>query len=326
MEERLNNLLKTQYPAEVEILIGTDACTDATDALIAERALQDARLRHFRFPERQGKPNIINQLVAHSRHEILVLTDAGILFAPKTLEKLARHFLDQRVGLVNALEINRRNEAGQQPESSYLGLEGMIKHKEGLIFGAVIGANGPCYAMRKKLYRPTPPTFIVDDFYIGMQVLLQHKRCILDPEALAIRPPLRAAGKAFRRRVRISAGNFQNLFHFFLPSFRLKLGAGWCYLSHKVLRWCVPFFLIASYVLNIFLLAVHPLYILTLVGQTSLLALAALSAVLARHAPKMLKSIGHFYYMNLALLVGFIRYVRGIKSNAWNPTQRTATS
>jgi len=88
----------------------------------------------------------------------------------------------------------------------------------------------------------------------------------------------------------------------------------------------VPFFLIASYVLNIFLLAVHPLYILTLVGQTSLLALAALSAVLARHAPKMLKSIGHFYYMNLALLVGFIRYVRGIKSNAWNPTQRTATS
>ncbi|MFO0484625.1 MAG: glycosyltransferase, partial [Sphingobacteriia bacterium] len=59
MEERLNNLLKTQYPAEVEILIGTDACTDATDALIAERALQDARLRHFRFPERQGKPNII---------------------------------------------------------------------------------------------------------------------------------------------------------------------------------------------------------------------------------------------------------------------------
>ncbi|MFN8921958.1 MAG: glycosyltransferase, partial [Sphingobacteriia bacterium] len=88
MEERLNNLLKTQYPAEVEILIGTDACTDATDALIAERALQDARLRHFRFPERQGKPNIINQLVAHSRHEILVLTDAGILFAPKTLEKL----------------------------------------------------------------------------------------------------------------------------------------------------------------------------------------------------------------------------------------------
>jgi hypothetical protein len=35
-----------------------------------------------------------------------------------------------------------------------------------------------------------------------------------------------------------------------------------------------------------------------------------------------LKYPGHFIYMNLALLKGFIHYKKGVKSNAWQPTKR----
>ena len=32
--------------------------------------------------------------------------------------------------------------------------------------------------------------------------------------------------------------------------------------------------------------------------------------------------ITHFYGMNLALLLGFFKFVKGVKSNVWQPTQR----
>ncbi|MCH8331025.1 MAG: hypothetical protein IH946_06550 [Bacteroidetes bacterium] len=35
-----------------------------------------------------------------------------------------------------------------------------------------------------------------------------------------------------------------------------------------------------------------------------------------------LRFITHFYSMNLALLLGFFKYLGGIKTNVWQPTQR----
>jgi len=36
----------------------------------------------------------------------------------------------------------------------------------------------------------------------------------------------------------------------------------------------------------------------------------------------LLRFISHFYLMNLALLIGFIKYAKGVESNVWKPTQR----
>ena len=36
----------------------------------------------------------------------------------------------------------------------------------------------------------------------------------------------------------------------------------------------------------------------------------------------LLRFISHFYIMNLALLVGLIRFIFGVKSNVWKPTER----
>ena len=36
----------------------------------------------------------------------------------------------------------------------------------------------------------------------------------------------------------------------------------------------------------------------------------------------MLRFVSHFYLMNLALLKGFMTYVKGVESNVWQPTKR----
>ena len=36
----------------------------------------------------------------------------------------------------------------------------------------------------------------------------------------------------------------------------------------------------------------------------------------------LLRFVSHFYLMNLALLIGFFKYIKGVESNVWKPTQR----
>ena len=37
---------------------------------------------------------------------------------------------------------------------------------------------------------------------------------------------------------------------------------------------------------------------------------------------KPLNFVSHFYLMNFALLNGFFKYVKGVKSNVWQPVKR----
>ena len=50
----------------------------------------------------------------------------------------------------------------------------------------------------------------------------------------------------FRRKVRISSGNFQNLFFFKGMLLRFWRPLAFCFWSHKVFRWFTPFFLMIS--------------------------------------------------------------------------------
>jgi hypothetical protein len=37
---------------------------------------------------------------------------------------------------------------------------------------------------------------------------------------------------------------------------------------------------------------------------------------------KPLRMLTYFYFMNVAIVVGFIKFLKGIKSSAWKPTDR----
>ena len=267
---KLRSVFSSDYPEErFEVLVGSDSSTDRTNEILKIYANDCPNLKYFLYDERQGKPSVINRLRENAVGTILVMTDANVMFGNDVLFQLVRHFRDERTGVVagNLIYTRTRSSGISIPEWNFLARETRIKTIEGKIWGCAIGAEGGCYAIRNELYSPVPPGFAVDDFYISMKILGQGRRSLLEPEAVAYEDVSDSLGEAFRRKVRISSGNFMNLKVFRKLLWPPFTGLSFCFFSHKVLRWYGPFFLIIILLTNIMLAARHEIYMAGLVAQ-----------------------------------------------------------
>ena len=326
--EKLLSVLKSNYPKEkFEILVGSDASADQTIPLVQELSKDYEQVSYFDFTERRGKPSVVNDLVSKSKGEILVLTDANVFFSADTLFYLARHFKNSEIGLVDTHMVNMglRKEGISFQEKAYISREVKIKHMESLAWGTMMGPFGGCYAIRREDYSDVPPHSLVDDFYINMKVLEKGKKAVNELESIVYEDVSNSLRDEFRRKIRIATGNFQNLRrfgHLLWPPWK---GTGFAFLSHKVLRWFGPLFLLIAIFANIPLALQHDFYKLTLAGQLFLMfGIPFLDWVLKKMNVHIavLRLILHFYSMNLALLIGMFRYLKGVKTGVWKPTPR----
>jgi len=327
IEEKIHSIYRSDFPPEnFEVLVMSDASTDKTDTIVKRMTCKYANLKFYKSDERRGKPGILNRLVSYATGNILVLTDANVIFHRDTLKKLVRHFNDPETGLVDTrLEPEGNHNKGiAYEEHQYTSREFRIKYREGILWGMIMGPSGACYAIRKSLFRPVPENFLVDDFFINMHILQSGHKAVTDPEAVVFEDVIIRFSEAFRRKVRIAAGNFQNLFFFRKMLCNIFKPAGFLFWSHKGLRWSGPLFLLIALILNIFLISCSQLYRITLGVQIffMFLILPDIFLVKINKHVVILRFVTHFYLMNLALLIGMVKFFKGIKSNVWEPTQR----
>src|SRR5262249_28875794 len=263
IEEKLRNSLALDYPPDrLEVLIGSDGSTDRTDALV--QGCTDPRV-HLSSAPRAGKTSVLNRCIPAARGDIVVLADANTRIEPGALKALVRHFADPRVGAVcGRLQLYNPTRA-EYEESAYWRYESWLKALEGTQ-GAVVGANGGLYAMRRELFTPLPPSTIVDDFVIALRLLDQGYRVLYEPEALAAEESGEDCGREFGRRARIAAGNFQSLG--LVPGLLSPLRGfpAFAFWSHKVLRWCAPALMLVALAANAALLD-RPFYRFTMAVQ-----------------------------------------------------------
>ncbi len=108
-------------------------------------------IRIFLFEERSGKPGVVNRLVEESMGEILVITDANVMLHKNAIGEMIRYFAQPEIGLVDSRMINTRlkKDGISHQEKYYVSREVRIKHNESLIWGAMMGPFGGCYAVRK---------------------------------------------------------------------------------------------------------------------------------------------------------------------------------
>ncbi|MBI1223412.1 MAG: glycosyltransferase [Bacteroidetes bacterium] len=321
IQKKIESCLNTNYPSDkIQLVIGSDRSNDQTDAIVQAMAEKDSRIRLVRFEERTGKPQIINHLVKESKADILILSDADTFFEPDMLPALVRPFANERVGGVQARfisETNLSNDVATQ-ELVYNNRELMIKKGQS-VNGVVIGAYGACYALKRNLYQAVPKGFLVDDFYLFMKVLEQGYQTVY-AESAQCRLEVSGYSKTeFKRKARIGLGNYQNVFALkaFWNPFRNR--ASLYYWSHKMLRWLTPFLLILIGVSNYLLLGAHPVYATLFGGQVLVYALWPLDSLLKELGIRIgvLRFLGHFFRMNLALLLGFFRFLKGNASGTW---------
>jgi len=320
IEDKLRNSLALDYPPDrLEVLIGSDGSTDGTDALV--QAYPDPRV-HLSAAPRVGKTSVLNRCIPAARGELVVLSDANTSVEPAALKALVRHFADPEVGAVcGRLQLYNPTRA-EYEESAYWKYESWLKAMEGKQ-GAVVGANGGLYALRRELFTPLPPSTIVDDFVMALRLLDQGYRVLYEPEALAREETTEDYGREFGRRARIAAGNFQSLG--LVPGLLSPLRGfpAFAFWSHKVLRWCAPALMLVALAANLALLD-RPFYRFTMAAQVGFYALALLGSVSV--GPSLLRRIAgvayYFVTMNLAIVVGFWRFLRSSQAAAWERTAR----
>jgi cellulose synthase/poly-beta-1,6-N-acetylglucosamine synthase-like glycosyltransferase len=319
---KLQNSLALEYPADkLEIVVVSDASDDGTDEAV--QRCDDARVRLLRMPERGGKTVGLNAAAQMARGEILIFSDANAMYCADAVRSLVRNFDDPEVGAAvgESSYIDSANSA-EKSESAYWRYETAIKRLETQL-GSVVGGDGAIYAVRKECYRPMAADAL-SDFVNPLQVVEQGRRCVYEPDALSVEEAAGSFDREFRRKVRIVNRAWRAMMSMksMLNPFRYGLFA-WALVSHKVLRWLVPMFLVVMVAINLALLGQHPVYTVTLIGQLLFYGLGAVGALARRQSNLSLPLYIPFYFclVNIASLRGIIESYRGKTYATWSPAR-----
>jgi len=318
---KIANIFASDYdPARLSVWVGSDCSTDRTEELI--RNCGDPRVKLWRAPARCGKAGILNQLVPQVDAEVVVFTDADILFDRAGLRMLARNFADPEVGGVAGATVQRKAGADiANEETGYRNYETRLKTLEARLH-STISAFGSFFAVRKDLFVPFHPhTYSNDDVMLPMNVVRQGKRMYFENAALSFEDAQEELAVEFKRRIRICAGNFQAFF--WLLDF-LNPARGWpwfCYVSHKVTRWFSPLFLLLGALCCAVLAFVDPALVYKVFLLFGIIGVAA--SLFHKIVPLPLgRQAFYFLAINAAALLGFCRFLGGIRSAVWARTER----
>lgn len=324
IEGRLLNALAMDYPADKrEIVVACDGCTDSTADVV--RRFEGRGVRLLQFTRRRGKCAALNSAIPGLKGDVVMLSDANTHTDSDAARDLARWFRDPAVGVVCGRLVLTDPKTGRNADSLYWKYETFLKKCEGRL-GALLGANGGIYAIRRELFAPIPDDTLIDDFVIPLDARLRTGcEIVYDPAAVAREETPAEVAAEFQRRSRIGAGGFQCLGRLW-PL--LSPGRGWVaftFWSHKVARWLCPFALLGLLTTS-FALSDTTFYGLALLAQTAfyLTAFAAARVPGQSRPVKLLRLTTLFTAMNTALLAGFFRWLQGSQKAAWVRTPRLA--
>lgn len=310
IRRKIDNCTQLEYPPDrLEILVASDGSTDAT-ADVVEQATKAGEIRGVVYPERRGKAAVINDLVALSSGDIVVLSDATTMLTRGSLRALVSNFADARVGCVSGLYriVVSGRDGKAKPEALYWRYETLLRQAEARL-GRMLGAHGALYAFRRKLFEPLEPWTRNEDFIIPVTILMKGYRSVYDARAIASEDAQEMTG--FARRISLQAGNYQQI------GLLLKR-RGWLrqpllvfqIVSHKGLRLLTPFLMLAAYASNAWLLA-SPAYRLLFAAQTLFFtaALVGSSARVRRWARAFVAAPYYFCMVNAAGVIALHRIV-----------------
>jgi cellulose synthase/poly-beta-1,6-N-acetylglucosamine synthase-like glycosyltransferase len=318
---KLENTLALDYPPELlEIIVASDCSTDRTDAITRDFAGRGVRLH--RQTERLGKTSAQNAAVESSRGEIIVFSDATSMYQPDILRSMLSNFADAEVGCVagRLVYVNAANSRIGHGARSYWSYESFLKKHESRA-GSLIGASGCLYAVRKSAYVPLYPE-ACSDFIIGTKMVEQGLRAIYEPRAICTEETNRRSGAELKMRVRVIAQTFTDLWRhrpmlnpFHSGFYAVQL------LSHKVMRYLVPFFLIAFCGASALLAFDSFFYRAILMVQLTGYGCAWLALALERAGvrTRILALPQYFVLANLASVIALYKFLRGERFAHWEP-------
>lgn len=322
IREKIKNLENLNYPdGKIEFLIGSDGSADKT-LEIAFKSIKKNNIKVIALP-RGGKVRALNVLIKKAKGEILVFSDANTLYDRQAIKSLVKHFVDSKIGCVSGqlrYETNKNSGEGAKSENLYWTYENWVKEEESKI-GRLSGSNGAIYAIRKKSLNKIKENVINDDFYVSTYILEKGYDVIMDKEAIAYEKPNDNLKDQFRRHVRDGAGHYQAILIFWRMLFPRK--GSFTYVSHRVIKWLVPFSLIIDLIINFALIIYSKIMFVIFLIQIIIyfiILIYWLKVKKSKEIKGIWKGVGVLYYfisINFSLLLGFFNFFTNRQKAMW---------
>ncbi|OQY28949.1 MAG: hypothetical protein B6244_05265 [Candidatus Cloacimonetes bacterium 4572_55] len=314
---KLENTLNLDYPKErLQIIVATDGCQDRTVNIV--KSFNPHGIELAEQKRHVGKTEALNSAVNRATNDIIVFSDANSIYETDAIKKMIRHFGDDQIGCVcGNLTLKSSSEfSTSQSEGIYWRYEKWIKQQESL-FSSLIGANGSIFAIRRSLYTPLDPD-VIDDFMTPLLIRKKGYRVTYEPQAICYEKAEETTTQNSRRKERIILRQLVALkryYHVIRPFSGIM---GFQIISHKILRWLVPIFMILTLICT--LLVLQTVWgILALIPQIIFYSSVGIGYYLGHRGKKsgIFKIPFYFYLMNIASLIAIIRFSRGETQATW---------
>jgi cellulose synthase/poly-beta-1,6-N-acetylglucosamine synthase-like glycosyltransferase len=323
IRRKLEGVLALDYPKDrLEVMVASDGSTDRTDDIVRE--FRDRGVVLLRVEGRVGKTFAQNEAVKMATGEIIVFSDATTMYEKDAIRKMVRNYHDPVVGAVSGRYeyLNPTRASVGIGTVVFWKYENFIKSVQTRI-RTITGCCGCIYSVRREAYVPLPAD-IISDLVEPLKVIENGYRVVFEPEAIAYEVTTERPSEEFSMRVRVisramrgiwSVRSLLNPVRYPFVSFQL--------VSHKVLRWLMPFFLAALFVSSYHLRG-RPLYDMAFAAQAVFylvslggLALGALGVRL-----RVLALPLYFCVVNAASIIALFKTVLGRKTVVWETVRR----
>ena len=320
---KLENTLNLDYPKEkLEVIVASDASTDATDSIVMKCQKQGVILN--RVEGRVGKTETQNQSVAKATGDIIIFSDATTNYIKDAIKKIVQNYADPQVGAVSGRYeyVNPTGAAVGLGTVLFWKYENLIKRMQTRI-RTITGCCGCIYSVRRDLYEPLPRD-IISDLVEPLKILEKGYRIAFEPEAVAYEETTETAKEEFGMRVRVISRGMNGLWYMRSLFNPFKYGfISFQLFSHKVLRWMIPFMLPLLLISNLFLMG-QTFYKLSLIIQI-LFYIGALGGYLLDRMGKKAKLLAiplYYCVVNAASIAAFFRTIFGKKAIVWETVRK----
>lgn len=322
IKAKLDNTLALDTTGfDCEILVASDASTDATDDIV--RSYVDLGVILARAEQRLGKEHAQKLAIARSTGEVIVFTDAATLLEPQALQHIAQRFTDARIGAVSSIDRVISADGKVEGEGLYVRYEMWLRDLE-TRYNTLVGLSGSLFAARRVACERWDVE-VCSDFCVALNCAQLGLRAVSDRNLVGYYRNLANPNGEYRRKVRTILRGMHGLVfrrEVLKPS---RYGRfAFQVFSHKVMRWTVPWLLLtaegAALVLALDYSLIHVIPFELITGLLLLPILVRWFPVLRRVS--LLRLGAFFVEVNLAILHATLKLLAGQDIRTWEPSKR----
>ncbi|PPI84706.1 glycosyl transferase [Marinobacter maroccanus] len=319
IREKIENCLEIDYP-DLQIIVASDASDDGTDDIVREYAGQGVSV--VRAHERKGKEYAQLQAINEAEGEILVFSDVATRIPEEALQKLAAYFRDPGVGAVSSEDRFLTRDGKVAGEGAYVRYEMWLRRLESDKAG-LVGLSGSFFAARKEVCQSWD-ILSPSDFNTALNCATGGFVAVTAPDVHGYYEDVADTKKEYERKLRtIIRGltalerhpNVLNPFKYRWFTFQV--------LSHKVLRWAVPWFLLLLLITTLLLNHKGGIYSLAMLGQLVFYGIVVAGYLKPGLQTRSVVKIPLFFVqVNIAIAHATVKFLSGTRMTVWTPSQR----